>query len=151
MYTIKHTSFHFRTLYPVILLLVGTGCATTTKSTDDSSSIDNQLVLGVANSWLDRAISGDITAAMNLVDDSFASESFATKLDLTQFLFDSNERDFFTRSDVKIDKAMSTVRGDSASVQNIELHAAMGTVVAGFELDQTRKGWLITSLTWEMY
>lgn len=147
----NHTFFPFKTLYPVLLILVCTGCATTTRSGSERSSIDNQLVLGVANSWLDRAISGDITAAMNLVGDSFASESFATKLDLTQFLFDSDERDFFSGSDVKIEAAMSTVRGESATVQNVELHAALGTVIAGFEMEQSRKGWLITGITWEMY
>jgi len=139
-----------RSLYPVLLILLYTGCTTTT-SNSDKNSIDNQLAMGIVNSWLDRSISGNVFAAMNLVDDSFYSDSFDTKHDLAQFLSNSIERGLFVGSDVKLDEAFSTIHGELATVQNLQLHAALGTVVAGFELRTTRKGWLITNMTWEMY
>ncbi len=131
-------------LLPLFLLQ----CASTPQPTD---GVEQKIARGVAQGWTQHLLAEDMDSAMTLVDDSFGSAAFLTRVDLENYLKIADERNFFAGGTVDFSNAVTTIKRRRATVYPVRIHAPAGSFDVGVHLTRNGKGWMVSNLDWELY
>jgi hypothetical protein len=132
----------------VLAIAYVAGCATGVKGPSDA-----ELVKALLGSWKAAMLEKNVDKIMTVYAEGFSHDGFeyqaANKAAFRKFVEDCDHAGYFDGLQIAFDAAVTTIKGDVATVTGIRCDNYQGTVTIGLTAKKDKAGWLITDMTIE--
>lgn len=129
------------TLAVALFAAVVTGCATTSKPTDD------EMIQTTIAAWSAGLTEKNVEKFLTSISEDFASDQAEDKATLGDFIKDAIDSGYLEEGEITLTDAQYTKEGDTCTVYPVDLASAAGSVSVELVLTKKDGNWLITAMS----
>ena len=129
------------TLAIVLFAAVVTGCATTSKPTDD------EMIQTTIAAWSAGLTEKNVEKFLTSISEDFASDQAEDKATLGDFIKDAIDSGYLEEGEITLTDAQYKKEGDTCTVYPVDLASAAGSVSVELVLTKKDGNWLITAMS----
>ena len=129
------------TLAVALFAAVVTGCATTSKPTDD------EMIQTTIAAWSAGLTEKNVEKFLTSISEDFASDQAEDKATLGDFIKDAIDSGYLEEGEITLTDAQYTKEGDTCTVYPVDLASAAGSVSVALVLTKKDGNWLITAMS----